>query len=179
MNEPFPDRSVKPFRMGRVPQFPITGEALIADRENAPQNHADIIGCALFQARNDVLSTFAALIEDDQYRAKLGKVNSAPFSALAELSSESQALALTIAELGMNRMIEAFAGLLVAGERTIPGDYCVSYKLEAHVEKITGATENGVTLKGISKCVVVDSEQSVLLTSFSRWLSSFGAKSRA
>ncbi|WP_133248081.1 hypothetical protein [Comamonas sp. JNW] len=174
MDQTFPDRSIKPFRMGRIPAYPVSGDQLVADAENRLQNHADIFGCALFQSRNDILSTLAALVEDEDYRTKFGKVNSEPFAALAELPPESQAAAMKIAELAMNRLIEAMVGQLAAGARALPGDYCVSYKLEAQLEKITGATTNGVKLKKIDKCTILDANQSVLSVSFNRWLQRFG-----
>lgn len=78
----FPEKSVKPFRISRTPAWPLTGEQLEADQENAEQNYADILGCSLFQQRDDVLSTFSALAEDKAYRAKLGAANTAPFISL-------------------------------------------------------------------------------------------------
>lgn len=160
--------------MGRIPAYPVSGDQLVADTENRLQNHADIFGCALFQSRNDILSTLGALVEDEDYRTKFGKVNSEPFAALAELPPESQAAAMKIAELAMNRLIETMVGQLAAGARALPGDYCVSYKLEAQLEKITGATTNGVKLKKIDKCTILDANQSVLSVSFNRWLQRFG-----
>lgn len=174
MDQSFPDRSIKPFRTGRIPSYPVTGDQLVADAENRLQNHADIFGCALFQSRNDILSTLAALVEDEDYRTKFGKVNSEPFAALSELPPESQAAAMKIAELAMNRLIEAMVGQLAAGERALPGDYCVSYKLEAQLEKITGATTNSVKLKKVDKCTILDANPSVLSASFNRWLQRFG-----
>lgn len=163
--------------MGRIPTYSVTGDQLVADAENRLQNQADIFGCALFQSRNDILATLAALVEDEDYRTKFGKVNSEPFAALAELPPESQAAAMKIAELAMNRLIEAMVGQLAAGERALPGDYCVSYKLEAQLEKITGATTNGVKLKKVDKCTILDANQSVLPASFNSWLQRFGKSS--
>ncbi|MCS4293201.1 hypothetical protein M2375_001418 [Comamonas sp. BIGb0152] len=177
MDQTFPDRSIKPFRTGRIPNYPVSGDQLLADTENRVQNHADILGCALFQSRNDILSTLAVLVQDEDYRAKFGKANSEPFAALAELPPESQAAAMKIAELAMNRLIEAMVGELAAGERALPGDYCVSYKLEAQLEKITGATANGVKLKKVDKCTILDANQSVLPASFNSWLQRFGKSS--
>lgn len=174
MDQSFPNRTTKPFRMGRIPSYPVSGDQLVADAENRLQNQGDIFGCALFQSRNDILSTLAALVEDEDYREKFGKVNSEPFAALAELPPESQAAAIKIAELAMNRLIEAMVGQLAAGERALPGDYCVSYKLEAQLEKITGATANGVKLRKVDKCTIVDANQSVLPASMNSWLRRFG-----
>jgi hypothetical protein len=170
----FPDLSVKPFRMRRLPAFPLSGEQIAQDVENVAQNHVDVIGCVLFQARDDTLDTFKALAQNEQYRSKLGRQPSAPFSALAELSPEAQQVALSIAELGMNRMIEACAAHFAAGERALPGDYCLEYKIDSQLTKIVGANANGVKLKAVSRAAVTDA----LLETFGRWLRMFGKRRR-
>lgn len=169
----FPDKSVKPFRISRVAPFPLSGEQLASDRENAPQNHADILGCALFQARDDILATFAALADDPVYRIKLGKLKAHPFEAMAAMTTADRSVALSIAALAMNRMIEAFAVLLGAGERAIPGGYCIDYRVESRLTKIAGATADGVSLEAAGKCVIADDDEDALLQSFSRWLDKF------
>jgi len=146
---------------------------LAEGQDHAPQNHADVIGCALFQHRDDVLATFAALGEDDAYRTKLGKINSPPFSDFAAMKPEDRKVALTLASLAMNRMIEAFAHVLGVGTRTIPGGYCVDYRIESRLVKIVDATEDGVQLANAASCVIAGDDQDVLLHSFNRWLNAF------
>ena len=170
--EDFPERSAKPFRVSRIPAWPLTGNQLETDQTNTEQNYADILGCSLFQKRDDVLLTFAALAEDETYRAKLGTSNTAPFAALGALTPEQRSAALKIAEIAMNRMIESFAHCLAAGERI--DDYEVEYKVEAHLSKISSANTNGVRTKMVAKCKLVSSNGSVLENSFGRWLNMFG-----
>ncbi len=169
MEPAFPDTSVKPFRMNRIPPYPLRGAQLAEDSENAIQNLADVLGCTLSQARNDIRVTCQALMEDGGYREKFGAVNSQPFGVLASLSPEAQDAALKVAELAMNQMIEAFAGTLVAGARTVSDDYAVTFKLEAQLQKITATTAENVQLKRVLKCVVADEKQGVLLNSLARW----------
>ena len=169
MEPTFPDTSVKPFRMNRIPAYPLNGEQLAADTDNAAQNHADALGCALFHARDDIRATCQSLLQDEGYRAKFGLVNSEPFAVLSTLSPEAQDAALKVAELAMGQMIEAFVGTLEVGERAIPGEYAVTYKLEAQLQKIAVSSAGSVQLKKVSKCVVVDGKQSVLLPSLGRW----------
>lgn len=167
--EDFPERSAKPFRVSRIPAWPLTGNLLETDQTNSEQNYADILGCSLFQKRDDVLLTFAALAEDEAYRAKLGTSNTAPFAALGALTADQRSSALKIAELAMNRMIESFAHCIAAGERI--DDYEVEYKVEAHLSKISS---NGLKTKMVAKCNLVSSNGSVLGNSFGRWLNMFG-----
>ena len=167
--EDFPERSAKPFRVSRIPAWPLTGNLLETDQTNSEQNYADILGCSLFQKRDDVLLTFAALAEDEAYRAKLGTSNTAPFAALGALTPDQRSSALKIAELAMNRMIESFAHCLAAGERI--DDYEVEYKVAAHLSKISS---NGLKTKMVAKCKLVGSNGSVLGNSFGRWLNIFG-----
>ena len=167
--EDFPERSAKPFRVSRIPAWPLTGNLLETDQTNSEQNYADILGCSLFQKRDDVLLTFMALAEDEAYREKLGTSNTAPFAALGALTPDQRSSALKIAELAMNRMIESFAHCLAAGERI--DNYEVEYKVEAHLSKISS---NGLKTKMVAKCKLVGSNGSVLGNSFGRWLNIFG-----
>ena len=172
----FPERSVKPFRLSRIPTWPLSGRELETDQANATRNHADVLGCSLFQTRDDVLSTFAALAEDETYRAKLGSVNAAPFTALAALTPEHRSTALTIAELAMNRMIEAFAHALATGEHTLPGNYSLEYRVETRLFKSSGTAARN---KQVGACTLVDGDQETLLDAFKRWLSLFGNRPRS
>ncbi len=171
----FPPRTVKPFRARRAPRFPLTGDQIVSDPGNAAQHHSDLIGCALFQNRDDILATFAALAADPTYRAKLGALGKRPFDALAGLSNDDQSTALAIASLAMNRLIESFAEMLGAGERTIPGGYCVDYQLESRLSQISGAKASGVQLSAADKCTIAGDDSDALLKAFPRWLNSLGS----
>lgn len=78
----------------------------------------------------------------------------------------------------MNRMIEAFAHTLAVGERALPGNYNVEYKIETHLSKVIGANTSGVKLKKVARCKLVDNNKGILLESFVRWLVMFGKRQK-
>jgi hypothetical protein len=174
--ELFPDKGLKPFSTWRIPKFPAPGEALVAESEARLQNHLDVFGCMLFQSRDDILDTFLALAEDPAYRAKLGTLKAKEFDALSKLSEPDRALAMSVAELALNRLIDQVAGHLSVGARAYPGDFCVEYSIDSIVLKITGANANGVKLKKLAKIRISEQSSSKVAGCFGRWLNIFGRR---
>src|SRR5476649_859557 len=86
--EQFPDPAFKPFSTRRIPPFPVAAENLVADRENELRNHIDVLGCQLFQARDDILSTLERLGANSAYRAQLGSLKAGEIEAFASLSPQ-------------------------------------------------------------------------------------------
>ena len=172
--ESFPDKRFKPFSLCRIPRFPVPGEALVAESDAKLQNHLDVFGCMLFQSRDDILDTIQALTDDSSYRAKLGTVKSREFDAFSQLSEADRDIALSVAELALNRLIDQVAGHLSVGARAYPGDYCVEYSIDSIVLKITGASEDGVKLKKLAKVRISEDSSSDLAGCFGRWLNMFG-----
>lgn len=142
--EDFPNVQCRPFSVQRIRPFPLDGNQLVADHENAVRNHADILGCMFFHGRDDILAELAVLGSNSDYRAKLGKVKAAKLERFAAMPEEQREIALGLAEEAMNHMIDRVAQAIACGIRGYPDNYCIEYKIESQVSKIVGAGVNGV-----------------------------------
>ncbi|APV48320.1 hypothetical protein BWI17_00650 [Betaproteobacteria bacterium GR16-43] len=177
-SQPFPDKAAKPFSLWRIPNYTIPVEVLVTDSDEKTQSHVDVLGCQLFQSRNDILETLKALAEDASYRSKLGAVKAREVEALSKLSAPDREAALAVAELAMNRLIEQFAGTLAVGHRAYPGNHCIEYRIDSEVLRIIGATADGPKFKKLGQCSISADSSSPLAASFGRWLNKFGRWSK-
>lgn len=173
-DQSFPDISLKPFSMIRGAPYPISGDQLVIDNENALRNHVDILGCQFFQARNDILKELAKLGDDSEYRAKLGKTKAAKLEAFSALPKVQRDIALALAEVAMNHLIDRVAQTIGCAERNYPGGYWIEYKIESQVSKIIDTGHAGIKLKKVTKQVITGDSQVTLGSSYGRWLNTFG-----
>jgi hypothetical protein len=148
-NETFPPRDAKPFRMQRRTNYAIPAEVLIADEANRQTNFEDILGAGYFQARNDVLAEYRALLTDVAYRAKLGTIKGQKIDEIAQLDLKSQDLALRLAEMSMDRLIERIDSELTGSIRDYPAGYWIEFERKAVLYKILGFNANGPKLKKV------------------------------
>jgi hypothetical protein len=171
-SDTFPHRDAKPFRIQRRTNYSVPADVLIADEANRQTNFEDILGAGYFQARNDILAEYRALLTDVAYRAKLGTIIGQKIDEIAQLDSKSQDLALRLAEMAMDRLIERIDSELTGSIRDYPGGFWIEFELKAVVYKILGFNANGPKLKKVFTHVL-DSSASIK-NKYGRWLNQFG-----
>jgi hypothetical protein len=164
----FPNRDAKPFSLWSIPHFPKSASEVISDPGNLHENMIDILGCELFQRRDDILAYIRLLVEDDQFRSKLGTIKRRPYDALANLNDVEKEIALTIAQNAMDCLIEQISGMLCDAPSWYEEGYAIQYKLEGRILSF-----DGKKYKTIARHQLGGGSQGILAKSFGRWLNIF------
>lgn len=176
LDQPFPNLSYPPFQERSPSAYAVHGDELLADKDNALKNFADIFGAKFFQARDDITMQLIKLGEDSEFRAKLGKVKAERFEKFSALSDEQRAVAVQLAEESMNLLIDRVAQSISCDVRDYPGGYWVEFEIKAVIYKVLGFNSNGPKLKKICSQIMTGDPKVTLGSSFGRWLNKFGKK---
>ncbi|ASF48415.1 hypothetical protein [Methylovulum psychrotolerans] len=168
MNQNFPDPNVKPFSLWSRPHYPKSVAELLADSDNLQQNLFDFLGCELFQCRDDIEAYLRLLVDDPQFRSKLGTMKRGSYDALASLDKAEQEIALAIAVNAMEYLIEQVSGILNDAPTLLEENYSLQYKLQARILSFDGKKYKVVAQKHLW-----GGAQCLLGRSFGRWLNMF------